>query len=59
MHGMWRLKIKGPNGLDKLLSARSKVPFCQLDMINHRYQYAIDNQMDVNALEVEQFYKVD
>jgi len=56
---MWRLKIKGPNGLGKFLSVRSKVPFSQLDMINHRYQYAIDNQMDVNALEVEQFYKVD
>jgi hypothetical protein len=35
---------------------RSKVPFCQLDMINHRYQYAIDNQMDPNALDVEQFW---
>lgn len=52
---MWRIRIKGPNKLNKVLSVRKLVPFTEMDLFNHQYQYAIDNQINPNALILEQF----
>ena len=52
---MWRIRINGPNKLNKVLSVRKLVPFTEMDLFHHQYQYAIDNQVNPNALILEQF----
>ena len=51
---MWRIEISGFKR-KKVLSVRKKVEYTPLELTQYMGQYAIDNQININALSVRQF----
>lgn len=50
---MYKLEVKTPTMRKwKTLSVTKKVPFSDVELVNHQYQYAADRQINPNTVEI-------